>query len=74
MKHSMDEVAEIQRAFEASFARNPGVVGVGIGMNRRQDDLALNVYVSGEEVADSLPKSFSGVDVVCDVVGEFKAL
>ena len=74
MKHTMEAVEAIQREFEASFASTDGVVGIGIGLNRSQDDLAINVYVSGKEVAERLPKSFNGVDVVCDVVGEFKPL
>jgi hypothetical protein len=73
-KHSMKEAVEIQRAFEKQFGDKNGLVGVGIGLNPRRDDLALNVYVSREREAENLPKTFDGMDVVVDVVGAIRAL
>jgi hypothetical protein len=72
-KHSMQEAIEIQRAFERRFAKR-GLVGVGIGLNSRRDDLALTVYVSRQNEAAKLPATFSGLDVVVDVVGAVRAL
>lgn len=72
-KHSIDQVKLTQQAFERLYTRESGVLGVGIGMNSRQDDLALTVYVATEEDMATLPKRFEGVDVVCDVVGSFSA-
>jgi len=72
-KHSMQEAIEIQRAFERRFAKR-GLVGVGIGLNSRRDDLALTVYVSRQNEAAKLPATFSGLDVVADVVGAVRAL
>ena len=60
-KHSMQEAIEIQRAFERRFAKR-GLVGVGIGLNSRRDDLALTVYVSRQNEAAKLPATFSGDD------------
>jgi hypothetical protein len=73
-KHSMKEAVEIQRAFEEQFGDKDGLVGVGIGLNHRRDDLALNVYVCREREAENLPKTFDGMDVVVDVVGAIRAL
>jgi hypothetical protein len=72
-KHSMKEALEIQKAFEERFCRKNGLLGVGIGLNDQQDDLALNVYVSQEREAAKLPKTFDGLDVVVDVVGVVRA-
>jgi hypothetical protein len=72
-KHSMQEAIEIQRAFERRFAKR-GLVGVGIGLNSRRDDLALTVYVSRQNEAAKLPATFSGLDVMVDVVGAVRAL
>ncbi len=72
-KHSMQEAIEIQRAFERRFAKR-GLIGVGIGLNSRRDDLALTVYVSRQNEAAKLPTTFSGLDVMIDVVGAVRAL
>ncbi len=72
-KHSMQEAIETQRAFERRFAKR-GLVGVGIGLNSRRDDLALTVYVSRQNEAAKLPATFSGLDVMVDVVGAVRAL
>lgn len=71
MKHSMAEAIEIQKAFEHRFASQ--VLSVGIGLNGRQDDLALNVCVTERSQAAELPGEFDGLDVVVDVVDGFKA-
>lgn len=68
-KHSMQEAVEIRRAFEARFGTARGITGVGICLNSRADDLALNVFVSRDEEAAGLPKSFDGLEVLVDVVG-----
>lgn len=74
-KHSMGEAAKIQKIFESRIADGiPGIVGIGLSLNKKQDDLALNVQVECEAVAHSLPKHFRGLDVVVDVVGEARAL
>jgi hypothetical protein len=72
-KHSMKEALEIQKAFEEQFCRKDGLLSVGIGLNPERDDLALNVYVSREWEAATLPKTFDGLDVVVDVVGVVRA-
>lgn len=72
-KHSMEQAREIQKAFEAQFGDNEGLLGVGICLNPREDDLALNVSVSHRTQAISLPKIFDGLDVVIDVVGVIRA-
>ncbi len=72
-KHSMKEAVEIQRAFEERFADCDGLVGVGICLNSSRDDLAINVYLSKEKKGAKLPKTFDGLDVVVDVVGEVRA-
>lgn len=71
-KHTMEEALQIQKDFESRFARKQGIVGVGICLNKKKDDLALNVYVSRQPV--NLPDDFEGLDVVVDVVDGFKAL
>ena len=72
-KHSMHEALKIQKAFEAEFGHKDGLLGVGIGLNQRRDDLAINVYVARERAAEKLPKTFYGLDVVVDVVGVVRA-
>lgn len=69
-KHSIEQAISIQRDFEITFASRCGVVGVGIGMNRAQDDFALNVFVS--KSIPELPESFNGLDVVVHNVDEFE--
>jgi hypothetical protein len=71
-KHTMEEALEIQKDFEDKYAKTNGVVGVGICMNQKRDDLAINVYVSRQPV--NLPGDFEGLDVVVDVVDGFKGL
>ncbi|TWG93367.1 hypothetical protein L598_004100000120 [Mesorhizobium sp. J18] len=72
-KHSMDEAREIQKAFEKKFGGRKGLLGVGICLNPRRDDLAINVSVSRSAQASDLPKTFDGLDVVVDVVGTVRA-
>ncbi|MEJ6784414.1 hypothetical protein [Aminobacter sp. Piv2-1] len=72
-KHSMKEAIEIQRAFEERFAGFDGVVGVGICLNIGRDDLALSVQVARNKQAAQLPKTFDGLDVMVDVVGDVRA-
>lgn len=72
-KHSMEQAVEIQKTFEQRFAGKAGLSGIGIGLNERGDDLAINVFVAKEAQAKSLPKTFEGLDVVVDVAGEFSA-
>lgn len=69
-KHSIEQAVSIQRDFETAFASKSGVVGVGIGMNRAQDDFALNVFVS--KSIPELPESFNGLDVVVHIVDGFE--
>ena len=72
-KHSMRQAVEIQKAFEKQFGGEDCLVGIGIGLNRNQDDRALNVSVTREPEADRLPKTFYGLDVVVDIVGTIRA-
>lgn len=71
--HSMEQAVAIQKSFEQEFAKHEGLLGVGIGLNKTQDDLAINVFVAKDVQAQLLPPNFKGLDVVVDVVGEFKA-
>ena len=72
-RHSIEQAVSIQRDFETAFASKSGVVGVGIGMNRTQDDFALNVFVSKSAKVPDLPESFNGLDVVVDEMDETEA-
>ncbi|WP_159587880.1 MULTISPECIES: hypothetical protein [Chelativorans] len=72
MKHSMEQAIEIRKAFEAQFGPSEGVTGVGICLSPNADDLALNVYVSRDEEAVKLPRTFDGLDVVVEVVGTIR--
>ena len=72
-KHSMHQAIEIQKAFEKQFGGEDCLVGIGIGLNKSQDDLALNVSVTREGEAERLPKTFDGLEVVVDVVGTIRA-
>jgi hypothetical protein len=69
-RHSIEQAVSIQRDFETAFASKSGVVGVGIGMNRAQDDFALNVFVS--KSIPELPESFNGLDVIIEHTSEFE--
>nr|WP_319384121.1 hypothetical protein [uncultured Roseibium sp.] len=73
-KHSIEQAIQIQERFQHDVTENvQGIVGVGISLNEKQDDLALNVQVKEQSVATGLPRSFNGLDVVVDVVGTVKA-
>ncbi|MGB3387673.1 MAG: hypothetical protein WBA88_06775 [Pseudaminobacter sp.] len=72
-KHSMEQAREIQKAFQKRFGGRKGLLGIGICLNPREDDLALNVSVSRSEQASGLPTSFDGLEVVIDVVGSVRA-
>jgi hypothetical protein len=70
---SFDAAASIQREFEESFASLPSVVGVGLGMNSEATGPAINVQVTKAAAASKLPKTFHGLEVVVDVVGNIVA-
>ncbi|MBX9458665.1 MAG: hypothetical protein KL863_22910 [Rhizobium sp.] len=72
-KNAFDEAIEIQKEFERQFAGVDEVVGIGIGLNKAADAPAISVQVATEAAADKLPSSFQGLDVILDIVGEFKA-
>jgi hypothetical protein len=74
MKHSMKQAVEIQKAFEKRFCHKDGRRAVGICLNPRTGDLALNVQVSKKKEAAELPKTFDGLDVLVDTVGVVRAL
>ncbi|HTV70113.1 MAG TPA: hypothetical protein VMF90_16405 [Rhizobiaceae bacterium] len=71
--HSIVEARRIQKAFEERFAGEEGILGIGIRNNAAEDDLALSVSVTTREQAAKLPADFEGLEVVVDVVGEFRA-
>ena len=56
--------AAIQKDFEEAYANESGVVGIGISLNDKNDDLAINVQVSQQAIVQKLPKTFDGLDVV----------
>lgn len=70
---AIEQASEIQRVFEDRYAKEEKVVGVGLGLNERGNDLALNVQVSDQSAVADLPKTFSGLEVIVDVVGEVEA-
>ena len=70
---AMERAEHIQRDFEARYADRGGVLGIGIGLNRAEDDLAINVQVASRMVAVEIPKSFHGMEVVVDVVEKIEA-
>jgi hypothetical protein len=73
-KHTVEQAMALQKRFEEDLARSqPGIVGVGISLNKEKDDLAINVQVDRSSVATRLPRQFDGIDVVVDVVGKIKA-
>lgn len=73
LRHSIDQATAIQKDFEEAYANESGVVGIGIGLNDRRDDLAINVQVSKPATVQKLPKTFDGLDVVVDVVGAVRS-
>ena len=74
MKHTVEQAMALQKRFEDSLAKaQPGIVGVGICLNARKDDFAINVQVDKSATADHLPRQFDGIDIVIDVVGEIRA-
>lgn len=68
---AFDRAAAIQRQFEAQFASDPNVVGIGLGLNAAADGPALNVQVS-KPPAGELPERFGGLEVIVLVVGEIE--
>ena len=71
---AFDSAASVQRQFEETFAADPNIVGIGLGLNRAADGLAISVQVSAPPTAGSLPEQFSGLEVVVVVVGRIEAL
>lgn len=72
-KSKLDQVTKVQKPFERLYSSASGVLGVGIGENRRRDGFALTVYIDSPEHASAIPKYFRGVEVICDIVGSFDA-
>jgi hypothetical protein len=72
-KKAFEAAASIQREFEESYAGLPSVLGVGLGVNSDHTAPAINVQVSEKAAIGALPKTFHGLDVVVDVVGEITA-
>lgn len=69
----MEQAERAQKAFEQKYAKNDGVLGIGVGLNAARNDLAINVFVSTDKDGSKLPSTFDGLDVVVDVAGEFRA-
>jgi hypothetical protein len=72
-KEAFEAAADIQHEFEQNYAKLPLIVGVGLGVNSASTAPAINVQVSGKLEPDALPKTFHGLEVVIDVVGEIQA-
>ena len=69
----MEQAVSVQAEFEKRFGDAQGVVGIGIGLNRSRDDLALNVSVQRSKIRPTLPDTFQGLDVVVNEVGKIRA-
>jgi len=72
-KRAFDDAASIQHEFEENFAGLPSVVGIGLGVNSSSTAPAINVQVTKKLAANVLPRTFHGLEVVVDVVGEVTA-
>lgn len=70
----MDKLTEAKRRLVAEYRSLAGFSGVGIGSGRTPGSLALRVMVADASAAKRIPSTFSGVDVLVDVVGKIKAL
>ena len=67
---AMRKAEVVQKDFEDHYGNMDKIVGIGIGLNAQQNDLALNVQVSDQSALRSLPRHYGGLDVVINVVGE----
>jgi hypothetical protein len=68
---------QVQRNHEARLFRRPGVVGVGIGLTEREDELALHVYLNVNAPSASsavIPWEADGVPIRVIETDEFVAL
>ncbi len=68
-----DPRSEVQTAFEEKYLDLEGVLGVGITTGPTGDD-AIVVYLEHGGAESKLPKTFQGLDVIAEIVGEVKAL
>jgi hypothetical protein len=60
----LSSVQEVQRRHEAQLFSIPGVIGVGIGLTERDDELALHVYLNVNAIgvsAAAVPQQADGV-------------
>ena len=69
---AIPDAAAIQRQFEAQFAADPNVVGIGLGANAAADGPAISVLVVEPPAAGALPERFGGLEVVVIVVGQIQ--
>ena len=69
---AFDSAVAVQRQFEARFAADPNVVGIGLGLNAAADGPALSVLVSKPPTTGTLPDRFGGLEVIVLVVGEIE--
>lgn len=70
MKRPLAEAKMIQKKFEDEvFLPNRRIVSVGLGINQEADDYTLEISVEDEEVKNSLPTSFEGLELVIETTG-----
>lgn len=70
---AMRKAQVVQKDFEDHYGNMDKIVGIGIGLNAQQNDLALNVQVLDQSALGALPRHYGGLDVVINVVGEVSA-
>ena len=73
LKRSMSEAQTIQKQFEDMYASEPGVNGIGLGLNQSEDDFSLKVFASDPTVKKTLPNTYSDLEVQVDVSGPIKS-
>lgn len=70
----IDKLTEAKRKLVDEYKSVSGFSGVGIGAGRTPGTFALRVMVADASAAKRIPSTYSGVDVLVDVVGKIKAL
>ncbi len=68
----MESMQQLQRKLETDLQDRPGVLGIGIGLNRLRNDYAFKVLVHDTTAAAGLPTKINGVEIIYEVTGPIK--
>ena len=74
MRHTYEQACGARDELVAALGDRPDILGIGIALTPTRDDYAVEVLVSSDEAATSLPSEVQGITVQRKTTGPVRGL